>query len=356
MVSEIMIEIERSADFTYVKITMSLASDDKKVAMARISTIIPTYNRAKVVGDAIESVLSQTRPADEIIVVDDGSTDTTVEILQHYIPRITLITQKNRGVSAARNRGLSAASGEWITFLDSDDIWRPDRLEVLARDLPTHDVGVHLCGCIFTGPGYNVDFFLTNGFEFSLDSADLVKEPLALALCPPQIGSVAVRRDWLNKVGHFDEGMLIAEDRHLLCKLSLQGLWMVTGRVGVEVRRIPQSGGFLSSQIQSNPLYTAEMRVKLFSELAAHDGLKAALRSLIARKYSAATFDLSCALWDAGDRSSARRALLQSARLHPSLKGWVRVLGPFLLGRRGYDLVPRKTPRFLRSQHEDGQA
>jgi len=112
----------------------------------RFSVIIPVFNGAAFVARAIESVLAQTWPAHEIIVVDDGSTDTTARIVGALATRhpgqLRYLHQANRGVSAARNTGASAASGDWLAFLDADDWFYPDRLEAHARfilDDPTLD-------------------------------------------------------------------------------------------------------------------------------------------------------------------------------------------------------------------------
>jgi len=94
-----------------------------------ISVVIPTYNRGYIISRAIDSVLKQTYLPNEIIVVDDGSTDNTNEILKSYRSRINCIWQKNSGVSASRNTGIEKASGQWIALLDSDDEWLPEKLE-----------------------------------------------------------------------------------------------------------------------------------------------------------------------------------------------------------------------------------
>ena len=91
-----------------------------------ISVIIPVYNRYNLIDRAIKSVLQQTRPPDEIIVIDDGSTDGTDMIIKKNYPDIILLQQKNRGVSCARNNGIKNAKGTWITLLDSDDEWLPE--------------------------------------------------------------------------------------------------------------------------------------------------------------------------------------------------------------------------------------
>ena len=95
----------------------------------RVSIIIPTFNRSAIVPNAIESVFRETYSDYELIVVDDGSTDDTRDRLQEYVARIKYVYQANRGVSAARNAGTKLARGEWIAFLDSDDVWHPTKLE-----------------------------------------------------------------------------------------------------------------------------------------------------------------------------------------------------------------------------------
>lgn len=124
--------------------------------MPDISVVIPTYNRGALVCEAVESVLEQqTRRSLEVIVVDDGSTDNTGELLSNYSGRISYLRQPNRGVNAARNEGIRAASAELIALLDSDDVWLPFKIElqvdVLER-LPD-------AGFVFS------DFFIWRGAE-----------------------------------------------------------------------------------------------------------------------------------------------------------------------------------------------
>ena len=96
-----------------------------------ISAIIPTYNKPALLRRAIDSVLAQTRPAEELIVVDDGSTDETEAVVRRdYGDRVRYIRQENAGTAAARNRGVREARGEWLSFLDHDDEWLPRRLEL----------------------------------------------------------------------------------------------------------------------------------------------------------------------------------------------------------------------------------
>ena len=99
---------------------------------ASISVIVPTYNSARFIGEALESILAQSLPPAQIIVVDDGSTDNTAEVVGRYRDRrIQYIKQSHGGVASARNTGLDAARGEYITFLDADDRWRPIFIEMM---------------------------------------------------------------------------------------------------------------------------------------------------------------------------------------------------------------------------------
>jgi glycosyltransferase involved in cell wall biosynthesis len=109
-----------------------------------IAAVIAVYNGEKEIRRSVESVLAQTQPPDEFIVVDDGSTDRTGEIVQSYGPRVRYLYQKNSGVSTARNRGVKEAQSEWVAFLDHDDEWLPNKLEKQAAAVAA-DPGASLC-------------------------------------------------------------------------------------------------------------------------------------------------------------------------------------------------------------------
>jgi glycosyltransferase involved in cell wall biosynthesis len=117
----------------------------------QVTVVIPTYNRAHLVKDAVESVLNQTYQNFELIVIDDGSTDNTKEVLAVYKDKLTYIYQENQGRSAARNHGIKLAQGEYIAFLDSDDAWFLDKLErqvPVLESTPPDVVLVHGYKCI----------------------------------------------------------------------------------------------------------------------------------------------------------------------------------------------------------------
>ncbi len=108
--------------------------------------VIPTYNRAEMVVEAVQCVLAQTHSNTEIIVVDDGGTDDTPQRLAEFGPRVLYLRQANQGVAAARNAGIRRASGEFVAFLDSDDLWHQRKLEIQMDYLRRHpEVGIVVC-------------------------------------------------------------------------------------------------------------------------------------------------------------------------------------------------------------------
>jgi glycosyltransferase involved in cell wall biosynthesis len=140
----------------------------------KISVVIPTYNSAKFIAATIESVFRQTVPPDEILILDDGSKDDTVSILNSYGPRVTIFQQANRGVAAARNELCKRASGDLIAFLDHDDIWHPSYLEVQSRQSAKHLTAT----AFFT---LHVNFYGYGGHEWRDDAVGGNAEPQVIA-------------------------------------------------------------------------------------------------------------------------------------------------------------------------------
>jgi len=196
--------------------------------MLRVSAVIPTYNRREQVIKAIESVLAQTVPVDEIIVVDDGSTDGTADTVRNrFGTRVRLFTQKNTGVSAARNRGIGEAQAEWIAFLDSDDVWFPTKIERQFEALALLGERFSLCytDCVYEGdPARQRSIFEETGFAHALKFGS-VEEPLDYILAgrePFWTQSLLVRRSLLQDLHGFDESLVVREDTDLLFRLSFR--------------------------------------------------------------------------------------------------------------------------------------
>ncbi len=179
----------------------------------RFSVIIPVYNRERFIARAIESVLAQTYRDFELIVVDDGSTDSTPEIVARYPVR--LLRQENRGVSAARNRGIAAARGEIIAFLDSDDAWKARKLEVQAAYFESHpECKIHQTDEIWIRNGT----FLNKHKKHQKKSGHIFYDSLHLCLISPS--AVAIRRELFDEVGVFREDFPVCEDYELWLRIT----------------------------------------------------------------------------------------------------------------------------------------
>ncbi|MGE5294770.1 MAG: glycosyltransferase family 2 protein [Solirubrobacterales bacterium] len=194
-----------------------------------MSVIIPTFNRAKVVTRAIDSVLEQTYRRREVIVVDDGSTDNTAEVLRSYGDRIVCIHQKNAGPSAARNRGIRESKGEFIAFLDSDDLWLATKLERQSALLV--DAGPETPCCLCDSLIRMAGGQERSSFEIACLRP---KEPEGLWLNPAVVlatrfvlfsQAVLVRRKFLLNCGGYDERLWLMEDHDLALRLALRGPW-----------------------------------------------------------------------------------------------------------------------------------
>lgn len=198
-----------------------------------VSVVIPTYNRAQETIAAIESVLAQTYPNFEIIVVDDGSTDGSIEAIQRFIGQRTnnchqifFFSQPNQGASAARNTGISKARGEYIAFLDSDDSWEDEKLECQMQALEQFK---NECGVCFTdarlvnNSGMDISSFQLHGRNYKqligIDR-DAVKS-LAESFSGFWISSLLVRADLVRQIGGFTRDISFVEDRDFHFRLSL---------------------------------------------------------------------------------------------------------------------------------------
>jgi glycosyltransferase involved in cell wall biosynthesis len=176
-----------------------------------VSVVIPTYNYERFIGDAIRSVLEQTYPPSEIIVVDDGSTDETAAVVGAFGDEVRYIRQNNAGVSAARNRGVAESTSELISFLDSDDTWEPTNLEKqIARFESDEEIGMVHCAMreFDVATGETTRFHMEGGEGGVADNLLLWEGPLIVG---PGSG-VTVSRKAFDHVGGFDTRMKVGED------------------------------------------------------------------------------------------------------------------------------------------------
>ena len=183
-----------------------------------ISIVIPTLNRIGTLPRALDSVLNQTYQPSEIIVVDNGSSDGTINLLKERYPSIKLLSEKKLGVSAARNRGIRYSRFPWIALLDSDDAWEKTKLEKQKNALLSSLEKYRLV--------HTNEIWIRNGNKFNQMKkhqkfgGDIFNNCLSLCCISPS--SVLINKNIFEEVGYFDESLPVCEDYDLWLKISSQ--------------------------------------------------------------------------------------------------------------------------------------
>lgn len=221
-----------------------------------ISVIIPLYNKERQIGAALESVLQQSYTDYEIFVVDDGSTDGSAAVVEGFAgARLHLIRQENGGVSAARNRGIREAKGEYIAFLDADDLWEPDFLMTLHRLAEIYpECSVYACNYDFVSPDGTHRPTIIRCLPFTGEHG-ILSNYFEVASCshpPLWTSALMVKKKAMQAIGGFPEGIKSGEDlltwARLACQFSLaytrriMAHYAVTGyKVSERPKRIPSA-------------------------------------------------------------------------------------------------------------------
>jgi glycosyltransferase involved in cell wall biosynthesis len=271
----------------------------------RVSCLIPVYNGAAYVRQAIDSVLAQ-RDADvEVIVIDDESTDETPAILREYGGRIRTFRQKNVGHVAARNNGARIASGEWLAFLDADDVWLPEKL---AKQLAAADDSV---GMVYTDRenfGDIARVATVASASGPLHEGDLF-EPLLFGNFVT-VSSAMMRREWFDRLGGFDGELLVCEDWDMWLRFAAAGGMAAVCRE--PLTRYRWHPGAMSN----NQVRMCEGRLKVLGRALALPRAKR-LRPSVARQALAASW--RCSAWYAqpGQPWTALRWYLKAACYWP---------------------------------------
>lgn len=276
--------------------------------MPNVSVVVPAYNQGHYLAQAIQSVLDQTYQHFEIIVVDDGSTDNSREIVEAYSdPRIHYIYQENRGLPAARNTGLRNATGQFLTYLDSDDLFLPQKIEVLLCYLENHpDVG------LVAGQVIPVD---NSGRQIGKTFDTKIPEDSSLLLLgnPITVGSVMLRRYWQQQVGIFDESLRSYEDWEM---------WLRLARLGCRTGWVPQPVylyRFHQAQMTRVATQMTRATFQVLDNVFRDPNLPESWRQMCDRAYSNAHLRAAAQAYQAGDLDGAKSGLVEAVRLNPDL-------------------------------------
>lgn len=340
-----------------------------------ISVVIPTYDRKDYLLEALESVLAQHVPPDEILVVDDGSTDGTREALAPYERRIRYIRQDNQGKSAARNTGILAARGDYVAFLDSDDVWEPERIAVTRSALGAAPPDVVLAFSNFSErqldgiptPGTLEEkslFPVMKRYDFSIE--DVAPQTLEIGIdgnrLPCRVGAlqahlflgnfiltstVTARRQALIDSGLFNIAYPFSEDWDLFLRLAGRGRFLYIDRSIVQYRNHPKQAIRTLSSLDYKRLIVETLENHPSAQRAA----LSAFGRLAAHRLAYAYRGMALAQVRAGDARPARRYIERACRMEPwrtsnwLLRAVVSLPAPLL---RSTLNLGRRTKRLLR--------
>jgi len=217
--------------------------------MQKISVIIPTYNSASYLPEAIESVLAQTYENYEIIVIDDGSTDNTKEVVVPYLDQIVFLQIENGGPAKARNHGIRYSIGDYVAFLDADDIWYPiklDRQMTLFKKNPQY-------GLMYSDVSYARTYSSQKGRTFHSYCKHVKEGRIFSELlheCFIALSSVIVKRDCLERVGLFDENCELWQGYDLWLRIAFENQIGLVNEP-LYYRRIHEENRFYSDSLKN---------------------------------------------------------------------------------------------------------
>jgi glycosyltransferase involved in cell wall biosynthesis len=302
-----------------------------------VSLIIPAYNSRAYVCDAVDSCLAQTYPNCEIVVVDDGSTDGTPDLLRtRYGDRIRLVEQANRGAAGARNTGVREARGEFVQFCDSDDRLLPGKVQAgwqLFQQMP--DIALVYTFARIVLPDDVTEVPLP---DVELPSGDL----FCLLLCGygnfVGTSTVMVRRQAVLEAGGFDESLAVAEDWDLWLRLASRWPFGAINETLMTYRKRPGS-------LQSDDVALAEGRLRVVQRARDYPRRAECLDDQAYDEFEASRHHkLAMVYWEAGRRDDARRALHAAIALDPDHAASRR-----LYVRLSYVIPARLASRLLRT-------
>ena len=328
-----------------------------------ISVVIPVYNTAKYVTESIESAFAQTYSPIEVIAVDDGSTDSSLEVLESYGDRIQIIQQENQGCGAARNAGNAIARGEFVAALDSDDVWLPDKLErqmALMARCPDLDV-IFGRGMVMDKHGHDLSIPIPSAIPDSLQLCQVTSDGYVLeedwfaVLADVNFiphCSVLIRLSALEAVGGYDPEHRQTQDYQLWCRLAAHGCRLgFVDRIVFRLRRHP---GQLT---QNRSQHHEDRKAALIKLLDGSYRFPPAVKMGLRRSLAALPKKAGDRAFIEGDRRAARKCYLEAFRYWPrpaQIASWCatflgpaapRVMAMINHGSDVFDELLKKDPR-----------
>jgi glycosyltransferase involved in cell wall biosynthesis len=294
----------------------------------KVSVVIPTYNRAGKVRKSVESVLAQSFTDLEVIVVDDGSSDDTEQTLKEaFGDRIRYFYQHNQGASVARNRGIEESRGEWIAFLDSDDLWEKDKIEWQLKAMER--LGSKCGGCYTDVKFFNHAETRTM-FQLAEDSyrhegeMGINADVLRLLVRPGGAGMVVclssfmARRDVISKVGKFDPSLLYTQDSEYMFRLAMHTGFCFVNRPLVLFDRSPVEDRHVGVSSEWNKLdfFLQDSQLRLEGLLRLTEGQPASVRNVVRERLGSVHSGWVNYYLQTGQYAKARGAASKAAQMN----------------------------------------
>jgi hypothetical protein len=309
--------------------------------MCEITAIIPTYNRAQLLPRAIESILNQSRPPEQVIIVDDGSTDETREVCGRYAGRIEYVRQENRGASAARNTGIARARSPWIAFLDSDDYWDKWHLQRVAEAIRSTGGKAAVYFSDMEMPEIEGGGTLWHRIGFQpVVPLHLVADATAWALMkrqPMMLQAAVISKEALERTRGFDSRFVLSHDTHSFCRLTIGESACAVAGVGCVQTADDTSPVRLSTEIPLDSAGKARESCEIWSEVLQDRRLSAAFRRLVRYNAAASHWQVGMSLVKSGAYLAGLRRLMSASAIDPRFGLWLMRHGT----GRGYEETVR---------------
>jgi glycosyltransferase involved in cell wall biosynthesis len=289
------------------------------VATVHFSVVIPTYNRAALIGRAVHSALEQSDWCQEILVVDDGSSDGTQDVVRAMGGKVRLVLQEHGGPSRARNTGVREAAAEWIAFLDSDDIWYKDHLPRIADAITRTDgnAALYFSDATYVGESSSVSYWKRCGYSYDAP-VTLIRPAVDLAVRgthPMLLPFVVIRKDVYLRYGGLLEDLWAGEDTHLFIRICLhEGVCAVAGVGGAVTADEPDPANRLTIAHDTGTIRRWNGAVRMYTHLLATEkDAPPAVRREFARRLAHGYWRLARLNWGVNKRTACA-ALLSSLR------------------------------------------